>query len=323
MKKGASVSLTLICAIQNHTVIVFPLSGVVASAQVLVDGLKSTRADVALLQPSMIAEIAKNPAHLDVVSRNLGSIYYAGGDVSQKVGDVLMNKVKFSNLHGSTETGGYPLLEVDGPEDWKYIIPHPDVGFEFRQQSENAYEMFITRKSDDELVQPVFLLHPELHEYPVGDQFSPHPSKPGLWKFCGRADNMLTMLSGAKANPIAMEEHIASDPGVRDVLMVGTQRRHAGLLIEPTATLSTTETAELIDRLWPTVQEANHRYRTECRISKCHIRLTDPQKPMFRTAKGTVQRKATLELYAEELDALYAAADGSAAAAATPSPQKT
>lgn len=323
IKKVGSVSLTLINAIQNQIVIIFPPSGVAASAQVLVDGLENTSADVALLTPPMIAEIVRNPVHLDFVSRNLACIFYGGGDVSQKIGDVLMNKVKFSSINGSTEMGTYPLLEVDGSwsaEDWKYIIPHPDVGLEFRHQSENVYEAFIIRNSDDKLVQPVFKLHPELHEYPVGDWFSPHPSKSGLWKYCGRADDMIILLSGAKANPIVMEEHIASHPDVRDVLMAGTHRRYAGLLIERMTNsepLSTTETAEFIDRLWATVQEANQLYETQCRISKSRIQFTDFQKPMVRAGKGTVQRKATLELYAEEMNALFAAADESDTAAAT------
>ncbi|MCJ1270590.1 hypothetical protein MMC22_010487 [Lobaria immixta] len=321
---ASNLFTSLLIAIPNQTVIILPLSGVEASAQVLVDGLKHTTADIAILTPPMVEEIAKSPAHLEFVSQNLETIFYIGGDVSHEVGDVLMNKVKFFNTNGSTEMGAYPALEVEGswsPEDWKYISPHPAAGLEFRHQSNNEYEAFVVRNSDPELVQPIFILRPELQEYPVGDLFSPHPSKPGLWEYRGRADDMIVLLSGMKTNPIAMEQHVKSHPEVRDVLMTGTRRRHAGLLIEPTTNdrpLSTAEKAEFIDRLWRIVQEANQLYQTDSRISKSRILFTDPQKPMSRAGKGTVQRRATMESYAEEVDAMYAAADESATSAATP-----
>ncbi|MCJ1463399.1 hypothetical protein MMC07_002006 [Pseudocyphellaria aurata] len=309
------IFFAVVGAIYTQTVMVFPLSGVPASAQVLIDGLKHTGADVAALTPAIVEEIAKKPAHLEFLSRNLKAIWYGSGDVSQKLGDVLMNKIKFFNVNGSTEAGIYPLLEVEGnwcSEDWKYIIPHPAAGLEFRHQSDDTYEAFIVRNSDDKLVQPVFKVFPQLHEYRVGDMFTPHPSQPGLWKYNGRTDDMIVLLSGVKANPIVMEEHVSSHAGVRGVLMEGTQRRQAGLLIEPMTNdrpLSTAERSALIDGVWPIVQEANQLYRNESRVSKSHIQLTDPQKPMARAGKGTVQRRATIQLYAKELDALHAADD--------------
>lgn len=41
------------------------------------------------------------------------------------------------------------------------------------------------------------------------------------------------------------------------------------------------------------------------------ILVTSPSKPILYTPKGTTRRKATLEQYAEEIDALYAAVDES------------
>lgn len=271
----------------------------------------------------MVGEIAKDPAHLDFVSRNLEAIFYGGGDIFQEVGDILTNKIKFFNVNGSTEVGMYPTLEVEGSwcaQDWKYINLHPAAGFEFRHHSDNTYEAFVMRNSDPELVQPVFKIHPELNEYSVGDLFSPHPSRPGLWEYRCRADDMIISLSGMKTNPIAMEQHVASHPEVREVLMTGMYRPYAGLLIEPMTNnqlRSTAETAELIERIWPVVQEVNQLYPTDSRISKSRILFTDPQKPMHRAGKGTIQRRATMESYAEEIDALYAAAEASAAAIAT------
>ena len=131
---------------------------------------------------------------------------------------------------------------------------------------------------------------------------------------------MIVSLSGMKTNPIAMEQHVASHPEVREVLMTGMHQPYTGLLIEPMTNnqlRSTAETAELKERLWLVVQEVNQLYPTDSRISKSRILFTDPQKPMHRAGKGTIQRKATMESYAEKIDALYAAAEESAAAIAT------
>lgn len=313
-RKAGNLFTTFISAIPNQTIVILPLSGVEASAQVLVDGLKHTRADIAMLTPTMVEEIARNPAHLDFLSRNLDTIFYGGGSVSQEAGDVLMNKVKLFNANGSTELGIYPTLEAEEiwcPHDWKYILPHPAAGLEFRHQSDNTYEAFVRRNPDPELVQPVFKIYPQLHEYPVRDLFSPHPSKPGLWEYRGRADNMIISLTGRKTNPTTMETHVANHPEVREVLMIGTRRSHTGLLIEPMINNRSrphAETVELTDRLWPIVQEINQLYPTDSRIKKSRVLLTAPGKSMHRAEKGTVQRRATLESYAEEIDALYATA---------------
>ena len=267
----------------------------------------------------MAEEIAKTPAQLDFMSKNLDAIFYAGGDVSQELGDVLASKLKFFNHNGSTEMGSYPLLRREGEwaaEDWKYIMPHPSAGLEFRHRFDNIYEAYVVRNPNVDEEQPIFKLRPELREYRVGDLFCPHPSKPGLWAYHARADDMIVFLNGAKIDPIAMEQHVGSHPEVRAVLMAGTRRSQASLLIELATNdqfLGPLERAQAIERLWPTIQEVNRIYQTDSRIAKSHILFTHPRKPMLRAGKGTVQRVPTIQSYATELDDLYAAVEKSSA----------
>lgn len=70
--------------------------------------------------------------------------------------------------------------------------------------------------------------------------------------------------------------------------------------------------ADFIEKLWSTVQEANHQSPAHARISKSHTLFMSPEKPSSRARKGTVQPKFILVSYSKELDrgdALYADAD--------------
>lgn len=115
--------------------------------------------------------------------------------------------------------------EVAWPrEDWKYVNVHPDTGVEFEHRSDDLRELCIVRNKEFESWQPVFKLYPDLQTFPSGDLFSPHPSKPGLWKHRGRTDDIIVFLTGEKTNPTSMEECVSSHLEVRAALVTGAQR---------------------------------------------------------------------------------------------------
>ncbi|KAJ8060197.1 hypothetical protein OCU04_010541 [Sclerotinia nivalis] len=108
-----------------------------------------------------------------------------------------------------------------------------------------------------------------------------------------------------------MEQQIAHHPEVRAALVIGTHRFQTALLVELISPqiLSTVERAEAIERIWPIIQEANQECPRHAKITKSHILFTSPDRPMGRSGKGTVQRQPTLDIYAREVDKLYADAD--------------
>jgi acyl-coenzyme A synthetase/AMP-(fatty) acid ligase len=256
--------------------------------------LKQTTADAALVSPPICAELAKDPELLEFVASRIETIIYSGGDVPAGFGNPIGSKLQFLNIYGSSEMGNPPLLRAAGPfprMDWKYIHLHPSLGFEFESVGDdNLFELCQARHPDKEKYQPLFKLYPELDFFRTGDLFSPHPSKPHLWTHRGRADDIIVFLTGEKTNPISMEDHIAGHPEVKAALVAGAQKFQAALLIEPVAEKSLTaeERAQLIERVWPTIQEANKVCPAHAKISKSHILITDPEKPMARAGKGTV-----------------------------------
>ncbi|KAL8658299.1 MAG: hypothetical protein Q9226_001115 [Calogaya cf. arnoldii] len=308
--KAGNLFATIFDAIANQTTVITPLAGVVPSAQNVIDGLRLAKPDAVFLAPPFLEQIAKDPDMLNTIEK-AETVVYGGGDVSQSLGDALAPKVQLFNFNGSTETGSFPLLRPseDFPShDWKYIHPHPAAGLEFRPSAHGLYEVVIVRNKVYEEEQPVFKIFPHLEEFSTKDLFAPHPTKTGLWTYRGRADNRIVFKPGHMCDPVPMEQTVGQHAGVRAALMAGTGRFQPALLVERASddqAFSAVSEQELTSELWPLVNKANQTYQLGARVARSHILFTDPQQPMRRAGKGTVQRGPTLEQYKDELDKLY------------------
>ena len=316
--KGAYLVSHLFNSVPFGTVMIAPTSGALPSGEGLVQSLKQTPADVAFIVPSIVQDLAQNPELLDYCAKHLRAIIYCGGDLPQAIGDIIASRVRLLNQFGASELGLTPnLLSLTnrGPEDWKYAQFHPKLGLELREVSDDIYELYAVRDSTKKDTQPTFTIFPDAQEYASRDLFVRHPSKdkPDLWSWHARADDIIVFLNGEKTNPVSMEQHIvARNADISAALVLGAQRFQAALLIEPTTTgkpMDPAERAAFIERIWPTVEEANKDAPSHARLLKSHVLFTQPQKPMLRAGKGTVQRSGTLKSYASEIDALYRDAD--------------
>ena len=286
----------------------------------MIEALKKTQVDIGFIVPSIIKELSESPELLDYCSKHLQMLIYCGGDHPQAIGDTVFSKIRLLNQFGASEVGLTPLIHPkrgSDPADWKYCRFHPDLEIEFQEVTDGAYELCVKRDSMKTEAQPNFTIGPnflDIQEYGSRDFFLRHPSKDkaDLWKWHARADDIIMFLNGEKTNPISMEQHIVSQcPNVAAVLVAGTQRFQASLPIEPfgAGELSVTDRASFIENIWSTIEEANQDAPSHARISKSHVLLTHPQKPMLRAGKGTVQRAGTMQMYAEEIEALYADAE--------------
>lgn len=295
-----------------------PTSGAIPSGEGLAEGLKKAPADVAFLVPSIVQDLAQSPGILEYCSKNLEAIIYCGGDLPQPIGDMVATKITLLNQFGASELGLTPQIlsiENKGPEDWKYTQFHPALGLELRPVSDSIHELYAVRDLSKKDVQPTFTIFLDIEEYASRDLFVRHPSKikQDLWSWQARADDIIVFLNGEKTNPISMEQYIvAHNKDISNALVIGAQRFQAALLIEPITDgkeLGVSERAAFIEKIWPTVEDANKDAPSHARLLKSHVLFTQPQKPMVRAGKGTVSRAATLKAYTSEFDALYRDAD--------------
>ncbi|KAF7939130.1 uncharacterized protein EAE97_007211 [Botrytis byssoidea] len=298
---GGGLFASLLGALHNQSLVIYPLVGVPPFAKLVVDGLRYTKADCVLLAPPFVEEVGKNYELLNFLAKSVDYLMYAGGDVSQVAGDKISERVKLFMVIGSTESGVIPNIRPARQwptKDWKYFYFNPHAGIDFRHQSDNQYEAVIIRDPVLEKRQPVFSVFPELDEWGTHDLYSPHPSIPDIWAYSGRSDDIIVLLTGEKTNPTTMEQTISHHPEVQAALVAGTARFQTALLIELVPSqnakkLSTVERAHAIERI--------------C-YENSYI-VYDPGKANGKTGKGTIQRKPTLDFYSEELGKLYADAD--------------
>lgn len=203
--QAASMFGSILGAIYRETTIIFPPAGLIPSAQALVDGLKHTHATCAAIVPLVAEELSNKPDLLDFVSQKLASMFYSGGTLSQAVGDKISEKMKFFSIIGTTETGLFPTIYPADQwpmAEWKHFQFNPDYRFEFQNVSEGEYEAVIARHPDGDKEQPVFKVFPDLKEYRTGDLYVPHPSKPDLWHYRGRGDDIIVFLTGEKVRTL-------------------------------------------------------------------------------------------------------------------------
>ncbi|KAK2612530.1 hypothetical protein QQS21_001468 [Conoideocrella luteorostrata] len=318
---------TLFDAIHNQSTVIFPLPGGILSPdhfhQHFIGCVGEARPDVALLPAGFIHAIAKDPKMLDLAAKHLEYIFYTGGDVADSYGDAVAQHVKLFNVNGSTELASYPALRPRGEWDrtiWKYIMPHPISGIDFRCYSwdggDAKYEAVIVRNQEPSNIQPIFTVFPDHNEYRSGDLFSPHPTKAGLWKYRGRADDCFVLVTGSNINPLAMEGQVLAHNEVKGALMFGQRRPRPGLLVELEDEIQAEEMLftdkdrrdALIDSIWPAIERGNGEYYDLAQVRKDSIIFTTPGRPMPRTPKGTVKRRPTLDLYEVEISDMYGSA---------------
>lgn len=91
--------------------------------------------------------------------------------------------------------------------------------------------------------------------------------------------------------------------------MFGTGRLINGALIDPTPEAYLTHgPSAYLDRLWRhIIQNVNNVVPQHSRLLRALIIIVDEEKPLLITDKGTVKSKASIELYAAEIDAAYRA----------------
>ncbi|OQU95845.1 hypothetical protein CLAIMM_02010 [Cladophialophora immunda] len=275
------------------------------------------------LPPSILDDISKDTSF----TRNLSKLQFimvSGAPLSQTVGDKVKPHTRILNFIGQTESGMLPHLFV-GDDDYMYVRFFTRAGMEMRHRTEDLYEAVITRREGCERFQPAFAVSPQLNELGMNDLFSRHPdpAKSDHWLHRGRADDIIVLDNGEKVNPTSMEQTIATHPKVKTVMIVGEGRFQVAALIETTTAAAEADMdlslpssrVAFIEQLWPLVEQANAEIPAHGRLTKELVLFVEPERPLLRTSKGTLQRRASARSYLKELNSAYQALEESSGSA--------
>ncbi|KAI0457437.1 male sterility protein-domain-containing protein [Xylaria acuta] len=277
------------------------------TSDIAATGMVSGRIEGGFYPPSILEDLSKSTSNLEKI-RKLKFITYGGGALSKSAGDKLSRITMLHNFIGFTEASAPPRLVMD-PEDWNYFEFHPASGFVAKHHHDDLYTMTFERNPKYESIQSCFRIFPNLMEYSPGDLISKHPRKENMWTHRGRTDDLVVLSNGEKFNPIPIEEILRSCHYVKDVIVSGEGRFQASVLVErdPETALNASD-IDIAEALWPFVERANKNSSAHARITRSLILITPSQKLFCRSAKGTLQRRATIKSFEAELNELY---DGS------------
>lgn len=210
--------------------------------------------------------------------------------------------VRVLNLTGTTE-GLFIGNLVVPREDWFWFAFHPYSGFEFKEVEPGTYEHWVHRNEHASLFQGIFHTFPDEQSINFKDLYMRHPTKPNLWAFKGRNDDLIVLSNGYKILPLEIEAFISTHPAINGCLVIGSNKPQAGLLIE--LKNSSSKSDELFESIWATVEKANSISRHTDQLLRDFVTFAEPDKPFIRTDKGTVKRRATLTLYADYIERFY------------------
>ncbi|KUJ12950.1 putative AMP-binding enzyme [Mollisia scopiformis] len=271
------------------------------AAQVIQHG----RVEGLIAPPILIKALSLQPASLHHL-RALQFIDFAGAPLDHVTGDLLKGHTKLSPAFGTTEGGPYLTLPCADPNDWAYLRFRPSQGITFQQRSEQFYEL-VFKKEKDAHWQQIFLLYPELDEYPTKDLFQKHPSKEGLWLYSGRADDMVVLANGNGLHASSMEDIIERHSSVKAALVGGDGRDRPFLLLQASDEVLEVakERDDVLEVVWSAVEDANSVSSEMVRIDREHVVLSEPARPFLRSGKDTLLRRETVALYKDEIEAIY------------------
>ncbi|KXT10371.1 hypothetical protein AC579_9153 [Pseudocercospora musae] len=301
----AAINIAM-AAVQNCFTLVFPPAGPVpVNAPMIADIIRSANIDVVIASPSILAEMAADRKLLDTLSR-VQYAAYGGGPLPENAGEAIRRRTGILSIIGMSETGILPC-EIPDDRDWQYTHFSPVLGIEMRPAAEGLFNLVFVRNEANKDYQVAFFTYPELTEYGTGDLFAQHPTKPGLWQWKGRNDDIVVYSTGEKFNPTAAEDAINGNPLISAALIAGQEKSHPALLVEPAKSGDAIDPEDFIEQIWPHIRKVNSTVPAHSRIMKDMILVTSRRKPLARAGKGTVQRKASFQLYEEELQELYEA----------------
>ncbi|KAF4542643.1 Ochratoxin a non-ribosomal peptide synthetase [Lasiodiplodia theobromae] len=289
--------------------LIMPPPGRIPTAEMAMEILQLKKPWSGLFAPSVLEDMSETQKGLDALA-TMEYVFFAGAPLAKEAGDRITRVTKLTSMIGSTEACFIQSLVNRDPADWQYFewSAYSGVVMEDAGEGEGLCECVIKPIAEPRYL-GVFYTFPDIAEWRTKDLFEAHPTKPGLWRYKGRRDDVLVLNNGEKFNPVSFEKTVENHALVRGALVVGQSRFQPALLIEPdwekVEVHGKQDLALLLDEVWPAVEKANHDAPAHAQVWKNKIAFTKRDKPFLRAAKGSIQRRATVGTYDSEIDALY------------------
>ncbi|KIY70429.1 NRPS-like enzyme [Cylindrobasidium torrendii FP15055 ss-10] len=285
----------------------------------VLEGALATQTDFLISVPLFVEEYSKSARDIESVKKLRGLIY-GGGPLAKHVGDIITSHgVTILSVYGGTEfwvsTMAYPKNMASEGWEWMRWSPHFTKYLVPFEGSDNIYRLAVGCKAGSAF-KPAFF-NSEIDGQPVYDTkdlILVHPTNPDLFQVHGRYDEQIMHSSGEKTNPVPIEAILCKNERIRGAIMFGRGKFQPGVLVIPAEgyKFDPDDEQALKDfrsNIWQTVELANEMAPQHSQLFKEMIIVEKPSKPIEYTVKGAPRRPATLQAYAQEIEALYEAVD--------------
>ncbi|TCD63228.1 putative NRPS-like protein biosynthetic cluster [Steccherinum ochraceum] len=275
---------------------------------------------------TFIEEWSRDPQSVEKL-KLLQGVMYGGAPLAKDVGDYLISQdVGVHSTYGVAECGAlstcfHPAGALD--KEWEYLKVNDSMSIKW--VSNEAGDMFQPYVVPNAFAVPN-IFNSTIDGEPalaISDWVVRHPTKPGYFKILDRVDNQIIHSTGEKTNPSPLESILNQDPRVRSSIMFGRGKFNAGVLVDPRSeyVFDPADEAKLVqfrNDIWPTIEKMNAYAPQHSRVFKEMILVASPSKPIEYTSKLTPRRGATINAYAEEIEAIYASVEKSTQADISP-----
>ncbi|KAK4693659.1 hypothetical protein P7C71_g3783, partial [Lecanoromycetidae sp. Uapishka_2] len=302
---GGMVAMTALPIFYNSHVVMVP-SQKPANGEMMGQIMSQMPIRGVFTPPTVVEELLETPEGLSQIART-EFVMYGGGPLAPAAGDRISQVTCLTSAIGSTEAGIIPA-RVPTREDWSYFEWHPDYEVDMVHVHTDIYELTIPNPARMAWIHTIWHTFPDVKVWRTNDHYKKHPTKPGLFMFRGRGDDVIVLSNGEKFQPVTTESIVQGHPDIEGALVVGTGRFQPALIIEPRVPIVDAEA--FIEQIWPTVQQANQEAAAHGKIFRGKVILASPEKPFIRAGKGSIIRPKSTALYADEVEALFTHATG-------------
>lgn len=134
----------------------------------------------------------------------------------------------------------------------------------------------------------------------------PHESIHDAWSYHSRADSQLTLITGKKFDPAPLESTLSTSELLDDVLIFGNGKPFPGALLFRSKSARALSDDELIQNIWPTLENLNSGSQDHARIPrKMLVPMHVLDQPLEKSSKGTIIRGATEARFATDIENAY------------------
>ncbi|KAJ5679304.1 AMP-binding enzyme [Penicillium macrosclerotiorum] len=277
---------------------------ILPTASLIVDLLHYGRVDGAFLTPALTEEMCLTDGGLKAL-RNLKFLHYGGAPLSNKTGEKLISHIQVVPTVGSSEAGLYLTRLHDKWDAWEYISFQKHACAKLEHRFGGLHELVFVRQPDT-MVPMIFQMFPDRDRYESSDMLVEHPMYKGLWKLIGRSDDWLSFSHGDGMHASLVEPDIEAHPAIKSALIGENGRPAPVLLVELLPGVVAEDGKDhFLASLLPYIERANERCHDCVKLSSARLIVAPKEKPFVRSIKGNVVRLLTLELYKDEIAAVF------------------